>query len=65
MSLLEKIIFVADFIEPGRKDLVIMSGVRKAAFIDIDQALLWNMWNPRDIVLLLPPSGLMNSIRTR
>ena len=43
MSLLEKIIYVADFIEPGRKNLMIMADVRKAAFIDIDQALLWIM----------------------
>ncbi len=50
MSLLEKIVFVADFIEPGRKDLVIMSGVRKAAFIDIDQALLWIMESVRKYV---------------
>ena len=50
MSLLEKIVYVADFIEPTRNDLKIMEGVRKAAFIDIDQALLWIMESVRDYV---------------
>ncbi|MCR4792522.1 MAG: bis(5'-nucleosyl)-tetraphosphatase (symmetrical) YqeK [Lachnospiraceae bacterium] len=43
MSLLEKIIYIADFIEPGRKNLIIMEDVRKAAFKDVDQTLLWIM----------------------
>ena len=43
MSLLEKIVYIADFIEPTRKELEIMERVRKAAFIDIDQAHLWIM----------------------
>lgn len=43
MSLLEKIVYIADFIEPGRKELDIMEAVRKAAFKDIDQTLLWIM----------------------
>jgi len=43
MSVLEKIVYVADFIEPCRKKLMIMDGVRKAAFTDLDQALLWIM----------------------
>ena len=43
MSLLEKIVYIADFIEPTRKELQIMKDVRKAAFINIDQALLWIM----------------------
>ena len=43
MSLLEKIVYIADFIEPTRKELQIMKNVRKVAFIDIDQALLWIM----------------------
>ena len=43
MSLLEKIVYIADFIEPNRKDLMIMDAVRHAAFIDIDQALVWIM----------------------
>ena len=40
MSLLEKIIFVADYIEPGRKQAPNLVAIRKLAFIDLDQALL-------------------------
>ena len=39
MSLLEKIIYIADYIEPGRKELPNMSEVRKLAFTDIDACL--------------------------
>lgn len=40
MSLLEKIIFVADYIEPGRKQLPGLNEIRRLAFIDLDQAFL-------------------------
>lgn len=40
MSLLEKIIFVADYIEPGRFSAKNLPLVRKMAFADIDEALL-------------------------
>ena len=40
MSLLEKIIFVADYIEPGRKNAPNLGEIRKLAFQDIDRALL-------------------------
>ena len=40
MSLLEKIIFVADYIEPGRYTAQNLSVIRKMAFEDIDEALL-------------------------
>ena len=40
MSLLEKIIFVADYIEPGRFTASNLSQIRKMAFEDIDEALL-------------------------
>lgn len=39
MSLLEKIIFVADYIEPGRKQAPNLTEIRKLAFTDIDEAL--------------------------
>jgi len=39
MSLLEKIIYIADFMEPGRKELPNMADVRKLAFEDIDNCL--------------------------
>lgn len=40
MSLLDKIIFVADYIEPQRKKQPNLNKIRKLAFIDLDQALL-------------------------
>ena len=40
MSLLEKIVFVADYIEPGRKQAPNMKTIRETAFIDLDKALV-------------------------
>ena len=40
MSLLEKIIFVADYIEPGRKKASNLEEIRKLAFQDLDQAMI-------------------------
>lgn len=40
MSELEKIIYIADYIEPGRKQAPNLSIVRKLAFQNLDQALL-------------------------
>ena len=40
MSLLEKIIFVADYIEPGRRQAPRLEQVRRTAFADLDQAVL-------------------------
>lgn len=40
MSLLEKIVFVADYIEPGRKQAPNLAEIRRTAFEDLDQALL-------------------------
>lgn len=40
MSTLEKIIYIADYIEPSRKQAPNLSEVRKMAFQDLDQALL-------------------------
>ena len=39
MSLLEKIVFIADYIEPGRNHSVYLTEIRKMAFIDLDAAL--------------------------
>lgn len=39
MGLLEKIIYVADYIEPHRKKLPKLSEIRKIAFSDIDMAI--------------------------
>ena len=40
MSLLEKIIFVADYIEPGRKKAPNLAEIRQMAFINLDGAVL-------------------------
>lgn len=40
MSMLEKIIFVADYIEPGRNKAVRLKEIREQAFIDIDKAMI-------------------------
>ena len=39
MSKLEKILFVADFIEPGRKNLKILPEARQYAFTDLDECI--------------------------
>ena len=40
MNLLEKIVYVSDYIEPGRTMLPRIDEIRKTAFIDIDSALM-------------------------
>ena len=40
MSLLEKIIFIADYIEPGRKQAPHLDEIRRIAFQNLDDALL-------------------------
>ena len=40
MSLLEKIVFVADYIEPGRKHAANLEELRQLAFQNLDKALL-------------------------
>lgn len=39
MSLLEKIIFIADYIEPARNPIPELDLIRQLAFIDIDKAM--------------------------
>lgn len=40
MSLLEKIVFIADYIEPGRKQAPNLKQIREMAFVDLDKTLL-------------------------
>lgn len=40
MSILEKIIFIADYIEPGRKQAPNLDTIRQLAFIELDKALI-------------------------
>ena len=39
MTMLEKIVFIADYIEPGRDQAPHLEEIRKAAFEDLDRAL--------------------------
>ena len=40
MSLLEKIVFIADYIEPGRRQASNLADIRQLAFTDLDAAML-------------------------
>jgi predicted HD superfamily hydrolase involved in NAD metabolism len=40
MSIMEKIVYVADYIEPSRKHIPHLDMIRKEAFTDLDQAVL-------------------------
>lgn len=40
MSMLEKIVWISDYIEPGRKQAPNLAEIRRIAFDDLDQALL-------------------------
>lgn len=40
MSLLEKIVFTADYIEPGRKQAPNLEEIRRLAFSDLDRAII-------------------------
>ena len=54
MSLLEKIIFVADYIEPGRKTAPNLGMIRKVSFEDIDVSICLII---RDTLKYLKESG--------
>ncbi len=51
MGLLEKIIFIADMIEPGREDFDGLSKIRAAAYTDLDQAMLMCLKSTKKYVL--------------
>lgn len=55
MSLMEKIIFVADYIEPGRFTAPNLPVVRKLAFSDIDEALMKILY---DTLVYLNSTGM-------
>ncbi len=54
MSKLEKIIYIADYIEPGRKQASNLKEIRKLAFKDLDMALLRVL---EDILAYLKSTG--------
>ena len=55
MTLLEKIIYVADYIEPSRYKMPRLKELRKMAFVDIDKCLIMIL---EDTVKYLEESGL-------
>ena len=48
MTLLEKIIFVADYIEPNRRMIRELPEIRKEAFTDLDRCVLHILKNTLD-----------------
>lgn len=40
MTLLEKIVYIADYIEPGRRDIPHLDEIRRMAFKDIDETMV-------------------------
>ena len=54
MSLLDKIVFIADYIEPGRDKAPNLLEIRRLAFQDIDQALVQIL---KDTLSYLEESG--------
>lgn len=51
MGLLEKIIFIADMIEPGRENFDGLNKIRSAAYTDLDQAMLLCLKSTKKYVL--------------
>lgn len=51
MSLLEKIIFIADYIEPNRKIIPGLDKIRSCAFDDIDKAVICKIQNMNEYLL--------------
>lgn len=51
MSLLEKIVFTADYIEPHRKMLAVLPAIRKMAFEDLDEAVYMILKSTLDYLL--------------
>lgn len=66
MSLLEKIVYIADYMEPGRKELPNMMDVRHLAFEDIDKCLYRILRDSlvylkaQDMQLIRQPKRLIN-----
>lgn len=62
MSLLEKIIFVADYIEPGRYKAANLDTIRQEAFLNLDKALLHIL---KDTLDYLETTGTQTDPMTR
>lgn len=62
MSRLEKIIYIADYIEPGRKQAPNLQQIRNAAFQDLDQTLVMIL---RDTLQYLESTGMPMDVMTQ
>ncbi|MBO7601215.1 MAG: bis(5'-nucleosyl)-tetraphosphatase (symmetrical) YqeK [Lachnospiraceae bacterium] len=58
MTVLEKIIYIADYIEPGRDRQPNLNVIRKAAFTDIDTALLMILSDTVGYLKATKPDGV-------
>ena len=52
MTMLEKIIFTADYIEPGRQQAPSLKEIRETAFRDMDDALVWILHDTLEYIKL-------------
>ncbi len=64
MNMLEKIIFVADYIEPNRKPLKDIEEIRKEAFSDIDKCIVHILKNTLSYLSTRPDDTDKTSIDT-
>ncbi len=64
MNMLEKIIFVADYIEPNRKPLKEIEEIRKEAFTDIDKCIVHILKNTLSYLSSRPDDTDKTSIDT-
>lgn len=62
MSVLEKIIFIADYIEPGRKQAPNLAQVRKMAFVDLNETMLMIL---EDTLEYLKASNVVIDLKTQ
>ena len=62
MSVLEKIIFIADYIEPGRNQAPNLAQVRKMAFVDLNETMLMIL---EDTLEYLKASNVVIDLKTQ
>ena len=58
MSMLDKIIYIADYIEPNRKPLPQLEQIRKEAFEDLDKCLVHILDNTISYLMQKDPDGI-------
>lgn len=58
MSVLDKIIYIADYIEPNRKKLPQMDEIRREAFMDLDVCLVHILKNTIQYLMVRDPESI-------